>query len=513
VTCLDLRLCVSLTVADNSGIFQSRALDKRTGHRQTCRLRSAERFGFAVDCFFGVLGFRAARCCCFNQSSSLSSLIHSYSSERNPITLTLYLHERFVKVFLHVQSKEEIPIMSTRKENEGLEKPRGNDFSRALDDVADQAAVGSAAAPSSPTDMVVNATSSSTQTTTPMSGSALSPYTYGKSPGSPDSDGVSAESAVAEGLMYTNHNVHAKSLRDGTYTVWVDETEGELPEDFLEDIIQKSFTLMIRRETEFEESRQDTGTLCQVVLVEGRDGVRRFITNKHVLKTKERTGTDGETEIHKVFSIECYRSKSMRSIRKVRFPRFENYQVEEAAQRVLLRDNVYWKTGVDIVWGTELTNQYFGANGLGANGLALVEARFLPPADGGHFSMVRDDFIITAGQKVGILVYNRYTVTTESQAYQKSSYNTEDSSINTAKLLTQFGPAGSMAIYCGEVSWVGEHHIEYGLNSSNGCSGAAVFLLDVRDQHFSVGENNLGKVIAIHAGYHPELGTNIGFKC
>ena len=80
------------------------------------------------------------------------------------------------------------------------------------------------------------------------------------------------------------------------------------------------------------------------------------------------------------------------------------------------------------------------------------------------------------------------------------------------KLQRIFGSPGQVNVYTGRITLVGDHHIEYDINSYRGCSGAVVFLLDV-NQPQSVREGDYGKAIAIHAGTHPTLlNRNVGFK-
>jgi hypothetical protein len=42
-----------------------------------------------------------------------------------------------------------------------------------------------------------------------------------------------------------------------------------------------------------------------------------------------------------------------------------------------------------------------------------------------------------------------------------------------------YGEKDRCQIYTGEISYVGDHHIEYDVNAFGGCSGAIVFLLDM----------------------------------
>lgn len=67
-------------------------------------------------------------------------------------------------------------------------------------------------------------------------------------------------------------------------------------------------------------------------------------------------------------------------------------------------------------------------------------------------------------------------------------------------------------VYGGRITFVGENHIEYDINTFEGCSGAIVFLLD-ENQHESVAPEDYGKAIALHTGTHPLLSDrNFAFK-
>ena len=134
--------------------------------------------------------------------------------------------------------------MPTKKGNEGpgtLE----NDFAKCMVGLGDDH-VAKSVNPSSPlpSEICTNPTSATQMPTS----SLLTPRTFGSgSPffGTPESDGVSKECAVSEGLMYLDHDVHEKPIHNGTYKVWVDEKEGVMPDDFIEKISQKCFTLFV----------------------------------------------------------------------------------------------------------------------------------------------------------------------------------------------------------------------------------------------------------------------------
>jgi hypothetical protein len=62
-----------------------------------------------------------------------------------------------------------------------------------------------------------------------------------------------------------------------------------------------------------------------------------------------------------------------------------------------------------------------------------------------------------------------------------------------------------LIITTGKITFVGEEHIEYNVNTVHGHSGAAVVVQEA-------GHRYHGKPIAIHVGFEEEFGTNIGFK-
>lgn len=95
-------------------------------------------------------------------------------------------------------------------------------------------------------------------------------------------------------------------------------------------------------------------------------------------------------------------------------------------------------------------------------------------------------------------------------AVKGSDYDND--TVTAADLEKLFGPAGAITIYTGKITFVGDHHIEYSVNSFKGCSGAIVFLLNYDQPEESVKKSDYGKAIAVHAGFATSLGTNLGFK-
>jgi hypothetical protein len=74
------------------------------------------------------------------------------------------------------------------------------------------------------------------------------------------------------------------------------------------------------------------------------------------------------------------------------------------------------------------------------------------------------------------------------------------------------GPVDRVNIYTGEVTYVGQDHVAYNINTFKGFSGALVFLVAGPEQSNFVQPAQFGKVIAVHAGYDSGSDSNIGFK-
>jgi hypothetical protein len=154
--------------------------------------------------------------------------------------------------------------------------------------------------------------------------------------------------------------------------------------------------------------------------------------------------------------------------------------------------SIPWKHGIDIAWGdAPITSS-------SDDPAALEIVR-------NSFQMVRDTFNLKKGQTVGIAVYSDTGATAKTVG---------DKILSQSELDKIYGPAGTTHIYTGTISFVGEHHIEYDLNSFEGCSGAIVFLLNLEAQPADSGvlSTDVGKAIAVHAGAHPRKVENLGFK-
>jgi hypothetical protein len=143
-----------------------------------------------------------------------------------------------------------------------------------------------------------------------------------------------------------------------------------------------------------------------------------------------------------------------------------------------------WKSGIDITAGP-------------APSIVSLEQ---------SFQMVREDFKLKKGQKIGIAVCMPPIDGVRSSLQKKYP------SLNATLLDDIYGlSTGRLVnVYTGEINRVGSSHIEYNNNSFEGCSGAIVFLLD-KNQPASVKESDYGCAIAVHAGAHPFYERNLAF--
>ncbi|CAB9529189.1 expressed unknown protein [Seminavis robusta] len=114
------------------------------------------------------------------------------------------------------------------------------------------------------------------------------------------------------------------------------------------------------------------------------------------------------------------------------------------------------------------------------------------------FEVVRHDFQIEKGQKIGICVWrneDRITNDVEGSAGQLSE----------AEQRKFYGPARVAVIQTGVVTAVYGSNREvfaHNINTYEGCSGAIIFLLDKDQSPESVGRDDHGKAIGVHAAGH-----------
>jgi hypothetical protein len=227
----------------------------------------------------------------------------------------------------------------------------------------------------------------------------------------------------------------------------------------------------------------------QAGIVIARDGSSRLVTAKHNLIEKElecRTISCKGT----YFRLQGSSNRTMIG--------FGDMNCSQPVRGLPLRNDAIWKSGIDISWGQKITVEDLGQNRYDHMSKNI-----------GKFEMVDADFEYIAGQMVSFAIYSPWIVATWENAVRGSDFETDN--VTEAELAKLFGSAGSITIYTGKISFVGEHHIEYSVNSFKGCSGAIVFLLNY-DLPESVEVSDHGKAIAVHAGFSTVLGTNLGFK-
>jgi hypothetical protein len=261
-------------------------------------------------------------------------------------------------------------------------------------------------------------------------------------------------------------------------------------------ILVNKMDFLVDGENEFPCSGQNF--LGQVGLVRDDEGTARFVTCKHILVQKRRTENQ-ETLVRKTLIVKLNHLPSLPSPVVLCFPDATNHLLEDS-DRVVLRHNRTWSYGIDVAWGETLE----------ARRERAVRTRMeFPDLEPIVFNRTTNFW---TGTKIGIAVYSDRVPNLKSVKTQENETQVRNGTIN---LRDYFGPANSVTIYSGEIDYVGPHHIEYSMNTFKGCSGAIIFLLDSRGEPTSTGNgpNDWAPcAIGVHAGYHPDMNTNIGFK-
>jgi len=129
---------------------------------------------------------------------------------------------------------------------------------------------------------------------------------------------------------------------------------------------------------------------------------------------------------------------------------------------------------------------------------AIIDSPAEPLTDRTYsFPLVRKQLPLRVGQKVGMAVLfcedskpTRDTIAGVAEAPVK---------LSDTQIKAIYGEPDVVNVYTGKITYVGDNHIEYDINTFTGCSGSVVFLLDV-DQPSPVQPNDHGCAIAIHAG-------------
>lgn len=141
------------------------------------------------------------------------------------------------------------------------------------------------------------------------------------------------------------------------------------------------------------------------------------------------------------------------------------------------------------------------------------------------FVPVREDFRYEVGQCVGMAVYHsakqdaarRFLSTCMGEDWSAESDTIFVTSSRGCSLGDTDGKpiresilSDAVHIYTGRITFVGEHHIEYDINTCGGCVGAIVFLLDQRQPRVTVKAHDYGRAIAVHTG--SSIRANFGVK-
>jgi hypothetical protein len=144
------------------------------------------------------------------------------------------------------------------------------------------------------------------------------------------------------------------------------------------------------------------------------------------------------------------------------------------------------------------------------HGIGIAQGEWLvgpvPQVPDISFQRVDNDFKYLVGTKVAIAVY------LDEVPPFAGNVVTDAGNVSAEEVVLICGPVDSVNIYTGEVTYVGQDHVAYNINTFKGFSGALVFLVDGPEQSNFVQPAQFGKVIAVHAGYDSGSGSNIGFK-
>jgi hypothetical protein len=121
------------------------------------------------------------------------------------------------------------------------------------------------------------------------------------------------------------------------------------------------------------------------------------------------------------------------------------------------------------------------------------------------FEKIRDDFVLTEGQKIAIA------------AYWMSGVSRRDACAPPGTDLERFfGQTNRVNVYTGAITSVSFSDngtlLEHNINTFAGCSGAIVFLLDKNQGDLGVEERDYGKAIVVHVGGDPCMNWNFAFK-
>lgn len=277
-----------------------------------------------------------------------------------------------------------------------------------------------------------------------------------------------------------------------------------ISEDLASEVQRKARTLLVLLEEEEKKEAPavprghgQVGFLRQNKTQTSPGGTQHYsvvpVTAKHNLRRVKRI-SDGK--FFKSYDAQVAVPGSM--MYRIYFDDMGNQDEFNVKKHLSLRENVddssaaLWKFGVDVSKGKMINEAISGLSGL---------------AD--SFDEVRSTFQCERGQKVGITV-----LFSEDSKPNKKTIQGVGGPVQAATegiIAEIYGAPNVPHVYTGTITYVGEKHIEYTINSFTSCSGAIVFLLD-KDQPASVQDCDFGKAIAVHGGAHPTLSNrNVGF--
>eukprot|EP01006_Ploeotia_vitrea_P028534 TRINITY_DN61204_c0_g1_i3.p1 TRINITY_DN61204_c0_g1~~TRINITY_DN61204_c0_g1_i3.p1 ORF type:complete len:299 (+),score=34.77 TRINITY_DN61204_c0_g1_i3:112-1008(+) len=243
-----------------------------------------------------------------------------------------------------------------------------------------------------------------------------------------------------------------------------------ISETLLDAACRNAFHLYLYYTTEDDEFEEAHGQCGFVHL----GGVARAVTALHNVVDEEK---EGKMWLFHHAAASPLDPTSLNS-QRVQWPK----GVKQANIRPYVGAANEWRYGVDVQWGTRHYNLDF----------KNIQRR--------SFQMVAKGFDFHVGQKVGIAVERCEAPITPENV---------EANVTQEEIKRIYGGQGTV-VYTGEITHVGQQHIEYNLNSFRGCSGAIVFLLD-KGQPPTVEQRHHGKAVAVHAGGVPGERMNFGF--
>lgn len=229
------------------------------------------------------------------------------------------------------------------------------------------------------------------------------------------------------------------------------------------------------------------------VVYEGQSTILRSPIGKHLwfctVKQNLISGENEREEFEQCWSHSVFLAKNenrRQRAAKITFSGMGLTANEDS--QIYLRDGETWIAGLDIAFGPLAKIQ----RSLHSKGLPQLINHAAP------LDTVGRDFVYKVGMKVAILVYSNDGPSRQKVLGLK----------DPTKVPFYYGRAKDTLILTGAITYVGEMHVEYDVNSFAGCSGAAVILLEKEHPGFM-------KAIAVHAGFrdYPNgSGANVGFK-